>query len=270
MNEKYKRLKEPLTAQDIELRVGTVGEKGVTLLLYKTARVDLKRLDDVFNFGWQRQHYVDAKGNVVCKVSIYDTELKEWISREDVGTESNTEKEKGAYSDSFKRAGSSWGIGVELYNAPLIFIKCETVGKGDKNQWGKYKYYELKEKYYFSNAVVTKFDVINSDVFVEIKNKNDVLFSNFKNNVEQKQVIKTKEDAKAVVEKIQMDFEKIKSKIIDSENIQDFESAKSEANKFLTQMNDSQKNEIRNIVQNKKSILNNSNENTITPTNIGA
>jgi hypothetical protein len=67
-----------------------------------------------------------------------------------------------------------------------------------------------------------------------------------------------------------MDFEKIKSKIIDSENIQDFESAKSEANKFLTQMNDSQKNEIRNIVQNKKSILNDSNENTIAHTNIGA
>jgi len=89
-------------------------------------------------------------------------------------------------------------------------------------------------------------------------------------SITQKQPIKTKEEAKAVVEKIQMDFEKIKSKIVDSENIQDFESAKSEANKFLTQMNDLQKSEIRNIVQNKKSILNNSNENTITPTNIGA
>lgn len=219
MNEKYKRLKEPLTAQDIELRVGTVGEKGVTLLLYKTARVDLKRLDDVFNFHWQRQHYVDAKGNVVCKVSIYDTELKEWISREDVGTESNTEKEKGAYSDSFKRAGSSWGIGVELYNAPLIFIKCETVGKGEKNQWGKYKYYELKEKYYFSNASVTKFQVIDSDVFVEIKNKNDVLFSNFKNNVDQIQVIETKEEAKAVVKKIEIDFEKEKRKLLETKDI---------------------------------------------------
>lgn len=216
MNEKYKRLKEPLTAQDIELRVGTVGEKGVTLLLYKTARVDLKRLDDVFELTWQRHHYIDSKGNVVCKISIYDTDLKEWISREDVGTESNTEKEKGAYSDSFKRAGSSWGIGVELYNAPFIFVKCETVGKGDKNKYGKYNSYELKEKYYFnSDVVVTKFVVVNSEVFVEIKKKNDVLFTNFNANTQQninekkqekpteqntQQLIKTKEEAKPVAE----------------------------------------------------------------------
>jgi len=270
MNEKYKRLKEPLTAQDIELRVGTVGENGVTLLLYKTARVDLKRLDDVFNFGWQRQHYVDAKGNVVCKVSIYDTELKEWISREDVGTESNTEKAKGAYSDSFKRAGSSWGIGVELYNAPLIFIKCETVGKGDKNKWEKYTYYELKEKYYFSNAVVTKFEVINSDVFVEIKKDSKVIFTNFE-GVDKEKSINTKEEAKAVVKKIEIDFEKEKRKLLEAKDITQLKTIFTTIYNNKSLFTPEQFIELETIKNNKKEDFEKlKNENTITPTNIGA
>lgn len=265
MNEKYKRLKEPLTAQDIELRVGTVGEKGVTLLLYKTARVDLKRLDDVFELTWQRHHYIDSKGNVVCKISIYDTDLKEWISREDVGTESNTEKEKGAYSDSFKRAGSSWGIGVELYNAPFIFVKCETVGKGEKNQYGKYKSYELKDRYYFNDVIVTKFAVVNSEVFVEIKKKNDVLFTNFNANTQQntnekkqekpteqntQQLIKTKEEAKAFIEVI--DFEKSKENLLQTKDMEELKKVFTYIYNKKSSFTPEEYNELETIKNNKK------------------
>ena len=197
MQEKYKRLREPLTKDDIELRVGTVGEKGATLLLYKTARVDTKRFDDIFGGRWQRTHYIDNKGNVVCKISIFDEELKEWISREDVGTESNTEKEKGAYSDAFKRAGFAWGVGVELYNSPFIYIVCETVGKGEKNQYGKYKSYELKDRYYFNDAVVSKFEVINDNVVVAISRKGTAIYPNFNNNTQQQT---PKEPVKQAVE----------------------------------------------------------------------
>jgi hypothetical protein len=45
-----------------------------------------------------------------------------WVSKQDVGTESYTEKEKGQASDSFKRACFNWGIGRELYTAPFIWI----------------------------------------------------------------------------------------------------------------------------------------------------
>ncbi|NOW12590.1 hypothetical protein B0H35_000004 [Clostridium acetobutylicum] len=45
-----------------------------------------------------------------------------WISKQDVGTESNTEKEKGQASDSFKRACFNFGIGRELYTSPFIWI----------------------------------------------------------------------------------------------------------------------------------------------------
>ena len=47
---------------------------------------------------------------------------KQWVSKEDTGTESFTEKEKGLASDSFKRACFNWGIGRELYTAPFIWV----------------------------------------------------------------------------------------------------------------------------------------------------
>ena len=46
-----------LKADEIECRVSTVNEKGVSLLLYKDARVDQKILDETFTpFGWRRTH----------------------------------------------------------------------------------------------------------------------------------------------------------------------------------------------------------------------
>lgn len=52
------------------------------------------------------------------------TRKKQWIEKEDTGTESNTEKEKGLASDSFKRACVNVGIGRELYTAPFIWISA--------------------------------------------------------------------------------------------------------------------------------------------------
>lgn len=161
MKDKFKNLQQPLTKDDIEFRVGTVSQKGASLLLYKTARVDAKRLDEVFSMQWQRKHYIDHKGNVVCTVSIYDQDLKEWISREDVGTESNTEKEKGAYSDAFKRACSSWGVGRELYDAPFIFLELPTASIAEGSN--KYKLTFEAEKN-IKKALITEYEVENEAV----------------------------------------------------------------------------------------------------------
>ena len=109
-----------LTADDIECRPAIVTEKGLTLLLYKDARVDMDILDETVGpMNWQRAH---GRDNANCVVSIYDSEKGIWVSKEDTGTESNTEKEKGLASDSFKRACFNWGIGRELYTAPFIWI----------------------------------------------------------------------------------------------------------------------------------------------------
>ena len=111
-----------LRADEIECRIGTITEKGVTILLYKNARVDQAILDEVFGItGWQRSH-CQIGGEIYCTVSIWDTEKGGWVNKQDVGVESEYEKAKGAASDSFKRACFNLGIGRELYTAPLIFI----------------------------------------------------------------------------------------------------------------------------------------------------
>lgn len=112
-----------LRAEEIECRVAQATEKGVSLLLYKDARCDQNILDEtVTPMGWQRTH---TRDNANCIVSIWDEKKQQWIGKEDTGTESNTEKEKGLASDSFKRACFNWGIGRELYTAPFIWINAE-------------------------------------------------------------------------------------------------------------------------------------------------
>lgn len=122
-----------LVASEIDCRVNTVSENGCTLLLYKDARCDMNILDETVGaLNWQRTH---SRDNANCTVSIYDEEKQQWIGKEDTGTESFTEKEKGLASDSFKRACFNWGIGRELYTAPVIRVKAECVTlkpKGDK------------------------------------------------------------------------------------------------------------------------------------------
>ena len=136
-----------LKPEEIEVRVGTVSEKGVTLLLYKDARCDQNILDEVYGSEfWQRDHK-EIKGNLFCGIGVWNDKLQQWVWKWDCGTESNTEKEKGEASDSFKRACFNLGIGRELYTGGLIFVKCETVESN-----GRYK---LKNPFEFSGVKVS-------------------------------------------------------------------------------------------------------------------
>lgn len=109
-----------LRADEIDARISTCNQYGVGLLLYKDARCDQNILDEtVTPMNWQRHH---SRENANCIVSIWDEQKKQWIEKEDTGTESFTEKEKGLASDSFKRACFNWGIGRELYTAPNMFV----------------------------------------------------------------------------------------------------------------------------------------------------
>lgn len=123
-----------LRADEIECRVSTVKANGVTLLLYKDARCDMNILDETVGAErWQRSHEL-INGNLFCNVSIKFGD--EWITKQDVGTESYTEKEKGQASDSFKRACFNWGLGRELYTAPFIWVtadKCNISNGNNKS-----------------------------------------------------------------------------------------------------------------------------------------
>lgn len=131
-----------LRADEVDCRVATCKEGGLSLLLYKDARVDMNVLDETVGpMNWQKEYRRD---NANCVVRIWDSEKQQWIAKEDTGTESNTEAEKGLASDSFKRACFNWGIGRELYTAPFIWItssKC-TIGKSNGGKpacWDRFR-----------------------------------------------------------------------------------------------------------------------------------
>lgn len=126
-----------LRADEIDCRIGAIKDTGLSLLLYKDARCDMNILDETFGpFGWQRHH---SRDNANCIVSVYDEQKNEWIEKEDTGTESNTEAEKGLASDSFKRACFNWGIGRELYTAPFIWITSANCNISNKKCYDKFR-----------------------------------------------------------------------------------------------------------------------------------
>ena len=153
-----------LKANEIECRVSTVSEKGLSLLLYKDARVDQKILDETFTpFGWKRTHQ-SIDGNLYCTVEIYDSEKGEWVAKQDVGVTSYSEKEKGQASDSFKRACFNWGIGRELYTAPFIWIpvsKANIQKKGEK--YVAYDKFQVQQISYGEQREIVSLIIVNGE-----------------------------------------------------------------------------------------------------------
>lgn len=143
-----------LLASEIDCRIATVKKNGISLLLYKDARVDQNLLDETVGpLNWSRSHQMIGD-RLYCTVSIR-TESGEWVSKQDVGTESYTEKEKGQASDSFKRACFNWGIGRELYTAPFIWIPstaCEIKESG--NKLSCYDTFQVKNIGYDENGTI--------------------------------------------------------------------------------------------------------------------
>lgn len=144
---KFRDLKE----SDIDVRIASVKQEGVSLLLYKDARCDMNILDEtVGSENWQRKHY-ECKGNLFCSVGIRcESKVNgvEWIWKDDCGSESYTEKEKGESSDSFKRACFNWGIGRELYTAPFIWINEKDCNIKNNKCYDRFsvKHIEIKNK----------------------------------------------------------------------------------------------------------------------------
>lgn len=129
----------PLTADDVECRVAQCSEKGASLLLYKTARTDMAMLDEAVGPERWQKRYDSIDGKLFCSIGIeFDGQ---WVWKQDVGTPSNMEADKGHASDAFKRAGFCWGIGRELYTAPFIWVpadKCRKLFQGN----GRWKCYD--------------------------------------------------------------------------------------------------------------------------------
>ena len=157
-------LQKPLPIESIDFRVQSVNKGGyATVLAYKDARVDMNRLNEVCGvLGWQRRH---TRENKNCIISIWDKENKQWVSKEDTGSESNAEAQKGLASDSFKRACFNLGIGIELYDYPIISIKLKA-NEFDKTKGKPTWDFKLKEWVWSSEFVdgkLTKLSAIDNN-----------------------------------------------------------------------------------------------------------
>lgn len=162
MCRKFRELK----AEEIDVRIGQTIKsqnwEGVTLLLYKNARVDMDILDETVGPpNWQRKHEV-INENLYCHVGVWCEEKKDWVWKSDCGVESNTEKEKGEASDAFKRACVNWGIGRELYSAPKgMMVTCELDQTGKKPKDKKTKFYVSDIQY--ENRKIVSLSIVDQN-----------------------------------------------------------------------------------------------------------
>lgn len=165
-----------LRADEIDVRIGSVNKGGASLLLYKDARADMNILDETVGpLNWQRKHEV-IDGKLFCTISVFDPDKNIWVSKQDVGTESYTEKEKGQSSDSFKRACVNLGIGRALYTAPNIFFFT--------NQLNKYTIENGKAKCYDTFSVADiQYDNLNNIANVTIRNNSNGITLTFGNPI---------------------------------------------------------------------------------------
>lgn len=113
-----------LAPEDVEVRVGTCRDDGVSLLLYKTSRTDMALLDETVGpENWQAD-YRSIDGKLFCGIGCRFGD-GEWVWKWSNGTPSNMEAAKGEASDAMKRAGFMWGVGRELYTAPFIWVGAD-------------------------------------------------------------------------------------------------------------------------------------------------
>ena len=168
-----------LTADDIEVRVQSVKQNGVILLLYKTARTDMSILDETVGAeNWQDKFY-EVKGIMFCSIGInanYENpELPDrWIWKSDAGTESNQDAEKGNASDARKRAGFAWGIGRCLYTSPLIWVKSDKCNIQNGKCYDRFSV----EKIAIENKKIVGLSIINNSIKADnIKDKRCFVWS---------------------------------------------------------------------------------------------
>ena len=74
-----------LKADEIDVRVAQCKQNGLSLLLYKDARVDQRILDETYGaMNWQRSHQLIGD-RLYCTVSVFDDKKQQWVSKQDVG-----------------------------------------------------------------------------------------------------------------------------------------------------------------------------------------
>ena len=134
----FERLSAPFAPETISWRVGSSNKKKRQketgdqyakatkgqVLAYLDARDVMERLDTVCTpAGWANR-YTHADRKTICEIGIR-TPDGEWVWKADGAGDSDIEAEKGALSDSFKRAAVRWGIGRYLYDVESPWVDLD-------------------------------------------------------------------------------------------------------------------------------------------------
>lgn len=159
-----------LRADEIECRVGQATERGVTLLLYKTSRTDVDILNETVGpENWTNEPKI-IDNNLWMGIGIWDESKNDYVWKWSVGTESNMESQKGEDSDAIKRSGFRWGLGLELYSAPFIYIPADKCNLMQKNgRWTTYDRFMVAKISYDENRKINGLQIINTSLKAEDK-----------------------------------------------------------------------------------------------------
>lgn len=129
----FAKLCAPFPPEVVSWRVGSTNAdktRGLALA-YIDARDVMRRLDEVCGpENWQRRYPWSDGKRLPCEIGIRVN--GEWIWKSDGAGETDVEAEKGAFSDSFKRAAVSWGIGRYLYDLESPWVALEPMGRSYK------------------------------------------------------------------------------------------------------------------------------------------
>ena len=141
-------------------RVQSIKDWGADCVAYIDARDVQDKLDEVCGpENWQCK-YSEHKGNLFCSIGVFIStgggQITKWVFKEDCGTESNVEKEKGEASDAFKRAAVMWGVGRFLYSKKIVKLPVRENGKDYKGNPKFTPYSEKTGKFIQSAEQITK------------------------------------------------------------------------------------------------------------------
>ena len=118
---------------------------------YIDARDVMDRLDRVVGIAsWRDSYRRDSKDRLICKLELKFGE--QWVGKEDVGIESDSEGEKGEFSDAFKRAAVKWGIGRFLYDMDIKWLDMKVTPQGKEYYYNGKRVYEYKLTEAFKEA----------------------------------------------------------------------------------------------------------------------
>lgn len=135
--EQLRKLSDPNTYRELGIekkwRVMRIFDGFAECVAYQDSRDVQKVLDAVVGpENWANQP-LNIQGKQYMELSINVD--GEWITKADVGTESNVEKVKGESSDALKRAAVMWGIFRNLYDGETVILKAK--GKTPLTAGGK-------------------------------------------------------------------------------------------------------------------------------------